>query len=54
GHVRGNLRSKDDTDVSALAREIGGGGHKAAAGFNLNLPLADALEYMAEKLSELF
>lgn len=54
GHVRGNLRSKDDTDVSALAREIGGGGHKAAAGFNLNLPLADALEYMTEKLSELF
>ena len=29
GCVRGNLRAKDDTDVSELARQLGGGGHKA-------------------------
>ncbi|MDO8848366.1 MAG: DHHA1 domain-containing protein [Coriobacteriia bacterium] len=33
--VRGNLRSKSDTDVSAVARMLGGGGHRAAAGFTL-------------------
>ncbi len=25
--VRGSLRAKDDTDVAALARTLGGGGH---------------------------
>ena len=53
GKIRGNLRSKDDTDVSALARELGGGGHKAAAGFNLEMPLLDAVEFMKGKLAEL-
>jgi phosphoesterase RecJ-like protein len=33
GNVRGSLRAKDDTDVSAIAARIGGGGHRAAAGF---------------------
>lgn len=33
GKVRGNLRSKTDKDVSGIARQMGGGGHKAAAGF---------------------
>lgn len=33
GLVRGNLRSKADWDVSSVARELGGGGHRAAAGF---------------------
>ena len=33
GTVRGNLRSKADWDVSRVARALGGGGHKAAAGF---------------------
>jgi len=53
GVVRGNLRSKDDTDVSVLARELGGGGHKAAAGFNLNMPLPEAVDFMKEKLTAL-
>lgn len=29
----GSLRSTDDTDVSAVAKHFGGGGHKRAAGF---------------------
>lgn len=33
GKVRGNLRSKGIYDISGVARQMGGGGHKAAAGF---------------------
>lgn len=33
GTVRGNLRSKGEHDISGVARALGGGGHKAAAGF---------------------
>lgn len=34
--VRGNLRSKSDFDVSGIARAMGGGGHRAAAGFTVD------------------
>lgn len=33
GRVRGNLRSKTGYDISGVARELGGGGHRAASGF---------------------
>jgi phosphoesterase RecJ-like protein len=33
GKVRGSLRSSDDIDVSQIAKLMGGGGHKKAAGF---------------------
>jgi nanoRNase/pAp phosphatase (c-di-AMP/oligoRNAs hydrolase) len=33
GHEKWSLRSKGEFDVSAVAREFGGGGHKNAAGF---------------------
>lgn len=34
GMVRGNLRTvRDDVDVGSLARQLGGGGHRKAAGF---------------------
>jgi phosphoesterase RecJ-like protein len=33
GRFRGNLRAKGGQDVSGVARELGGGGHVAAAGF---------------------
>ncbi len=43
--VRGSLRAKgDDLDVAALARKIGGGGHKAAAGFTFKGTMEEALE----------
>lgn len=54
GRIRGNLRAKDDTDVSALARELGGGGHRAAAGFTLDMPIGEAIEFMERKLTALF
>jgi len=40
--IRGSLRSRDDFDVSQIAVELGGGGHKAAAGFSLNMSLVEA------------
>ncbi len=44
GAVRGSLRAKDETDVAALARAFGGGGHKAAAGFTVEGSLEHAIE----------
>lgn len=36
GYIRGNLRTiNDDVDVGQLARKLGGGGHRKAAGFSL-------------------
>ena len=35
--VQCSLRSNGDFDVSAIAKELGGGGHKNAAGFKTNL-----------------
>ena len=54
GQVRGNLRAKDDTDVSALARKVGGGGHKAAAGLTLEMPIEEAVEFMKQHIATLF
>lgn len=43
GKVRGNLRSKGAHDVSAVARLMGGGGHRAAAGFTHEGDIDEAL-----------
>lgn len=48
--VRGSFRSKDGTDVAAIAREFDGGGHKAAAGFTLHCPLDEAIELVSARL----
>ena len=50
--IRGSLRAKDDTDVSAIARTFGGGGHVAAAGFTLRCTLDDAVEQVRAALAE--
>ncbi len=53
-HVRGSLRAKDDeTDVSLLAKFIGGGGHKAAAGFTFAGTLEEAIAQLPEYLEAL-
>lgn len=37
GNIKGNLRTmRHDLDVSLLARQLGGGGHRKAAGFRLS------------------
>lgn len=53
--VRSSLRAKDDTDVASVAREHGGGGHRAAAGFTLPVSggVAEAVALMSERLTKL-
>jgi phosphoesterase RecJ-like protein len=42
-----SLRSShDEVDVSAIAREAGGGGHRQAAGFSSELSIADLIEFL--------
>jgi len=42
---KGSLRSSiDELDVSAIARRFGGGGHRQAAGFSSDAPLAEIVE----------
>lgn len=42
GRTKVSLRTSGDTDVAAVARELGGGGHVKAAGVLLDVPLAEA------------
>ena len=42
GKVRGNLRAKGGQDVSCVAREMGGGGHTASAGFTFEGTIEEA------------
>ncbi|MFA6423891.1 MAG: DHH family phosphoesterase [Candidatus Magasanikbacteria bacterium] len=45
GRIKGSFRTtKDDVDVSALAKKLGGGGHKKAAGFSLFGTIEEVLE----------
>ncbi len=43
GDVRVSLRSRRDTDVSAIAERFGGGGHLSAAGCTIKSSLQDAV-----------
>lgn len=52
--VRGSLRAKDDTDVAAIARGFGGGGHVAAAGFTLACSIEEARELVERTLAATF
>lgn len=53
GIVRGSLRAKGDADVSTVAREMGGGGHKAAAGFTSEGDVDTVLSAILPKLHAL-
>ena len=52
--VRGSLRAKDNTDVAAIARLFGGGGHVAAAGFTLHCSIEEACRLVDETLAAIF
>jgi len=54
GKVRGNLRSKGEHDVSAVARALGGGGHRASSGFTIEGSVDDALCATMPLLRQLF
>ena len=50
--VKVSMRAKSHIDVSLFAERYGGGGHMRAAGFSLELPLADALPMLKLAISE--
>lgn len=54
GKVRGNLRAKSDRDISVIAREMGGGGHPAAAGFTVDGDVDQALAVVLPKLRAIY
>jgi phosphoesterase RecJ-like protein len=51
---RVSLRSShDEIDVSAIAREQGGGGHRQAAGFSSELPIPEIIEFIHREFAKL-
>jgi phosphoesterase RecJ-like protein len=50
GAVRVSMRSKYDVDVRLVANSFGGGGHKNAAGFTVEGPLAKVKPAIIERL----
>ena len=49
-----SLRSShDEVDVSAIAREQGGGGHRQAAGFSSELPIPEIVEFIHREFAKL-
>jgi phosphoesterase RecJ-like protein len=53
GSIRVSLRSRDGTDVAALAGRFGGGGHHAAAGCTLPGPLDAAVASLVAAATEM-
>lgn len=49
-----SLRTNTDFDVSKIAVEFGGGGHKRAAGINIRKPLEDVKKLVLSKVKEEF
>lgn len=48
-----SLRASDGSvDVSAIAREQGGGGHRRAAGFGTDLPYAEIVEFVRAEVAK--
>lgn len=47
-----SLRSKGDFDVSVVARQFGGGGHKNAAGYRITASFEEARRRLFEKLKD--
>jgi phosphoesterase RecJ-like protein len=51
GTVRVSLRSRADTDIGSLARRMGGGGHRVAAGYTSSARCVDAaIDELREEL----
>ncbi len=49
-----SLRSSGTTDVSQIAQELGGGGHRAAAATQIDLSIEDASQRLRDVLAEHF
>lgn len=48
-----SFRSQDGTDVGSLAKELGGGGHRAAAGCQISAPLEEAIGTITDLLENI-
>lgn len=54
GETKVSLRSGTDFDVSKIAMEFGGGGHKRAAGINIKKPFEDVKNIILNKVKDEF
>lgn len=52
GVIKGSFRARTDFDVSKIAKVLGGGGHKAAAGFILKMGLPEAEKKVLETVKK--
>jgi phosphoesterase RecJ-like protein len=53
GRIRVSLRSRIDTDIGSIARKLGGGGHRVAAGYTSTRTLfGEALDELKDELIE--
>jgi len=52
GKVKGSLRSREGIDVSKVAENLGGGGHKSASGFKTTGTIEQVLEKVKRKLKK--
>ncbi len=51
GKIKGSFRTtRDDVDVSALAKKLGGGGHKKAAGFTTTGTINEVLQKILQRV----
>ena len=50
GTVKVSLRSRPGYDVARIARALGGGGHRNAAGFQITVSLGEATEVVLREL----
>lgn len=50
--TKGSLRSKKIVDVNKIASRLGGGGHKRAAGFTLNMDIMNAKKIVINQVKE--
>jgi phosphoesterase RecJ-like protein len=53
GSIEGSLRAIEHVDVSAIAKSLGGGGHKLAAGFSSDQPMQSVIDDIKSQLREL-
>ena len=53
GEAKLSVRAVPGYDAPVIARQFGGGGHKGAAGANINLPLAEAAKQVEAALNQL-
>ncbi len=52
GKWKGSFRSKGATDVGAIAKQLGGGGHTLAAGFELDMSFEESVETVRKALKQ--